>query len=1308
MASSPKSILASQFIEQTTNEVVRDCVAIVDNCASGGPLEITYHELGVLVRNMSELLKKLLCRPKRENGSSTVAILLDEGIGVPIVEMSVLFLDALKFVPLDPVLPPERISFLLGDSETTSNGVIVTTVDYLNAHKSTLLTPPPGASYTILVLATSVDGVSLNCDKSCFVSPDTVTSLSHYHAQPCLLMTDTAMVNEVISKIRPGTDTKIEENPSCDDLYIIYTSGSTGVPKGILGTSLGLGSYLQFSNVNKTINSIYFKSPMVNKKPGDRVLMCSAVSWDPSVSDIFSTLLNGGTLILEPRAKVMNNLQACIEDNDVTQLFSTPALWRLLFNGILERIDQGDGTSDGEIALSTLRCICLGGEPWGTGVFTTMDKKSLSELSKGDMDYSNIIFVPIHLTECYNVYGVTECTVVQFTSRNLMEITAESSDPKQHHDSLQQSLRWLGHLFPNSMYSIISPTQDSFNGDISLSSTTLTTGELVLSGPQVLQYHGVELDHLRNRYIATLPPETVPEGVPLTNNKLCWFRTGDKVSRGELPNTICLMGRLDRQVKINGYRVELGEVEDSIERLGTCSGCSGKLIRTFCNLFASPKSTNSMEAPNRLVASVFLQVPAPGCERCRGMLDHLIPFSEFSIILHAWCESLMPRHQVPHMFLYMTPLFPDGIPLTVSGMKVDGNRIRAESATAYKQTTDTRSTQLSDESRLQNAIFSPTENWVRSVWASVLSINVNEIDGKSHFFELGGDSQKAIIMVGKLKKSTSAHTENAELTHRKLCGLLRKPRLKEYSAFLDWVYYDGVQTTINTELSPSTGPAESAHCGGKIACARDFFDYLQFPTTEMEILYKAMAASDAFSVSAMLATGRVDPLFGGRAVVEMTGKLQENTSTMKTCISDLYQVWSGSGSGSGFRSELKKIYQNTVDLGGYPFKDGEKVAPPPPLLFAFCCGDLAIVEVILSILASVFNNTDLVKLTTKDVLSWTNNMSMTGLMLSCKYNSDLPVSFFKKIVEQHGAILRPKDTNQWCVFFHAVANCQVAIVRYLLEGAATSDRTSPLFGINFLTQFDRWGNPPLLYAVKTGSIDLCGLLIASGASQPKNRYSHINIKVPQRAHRRRNNVTKWETPLHLAVRLGQYDIVSLLLSSGCSIKENRDDDSKTALHVAALTDNFKMVSLLLSSKGGPDAVNELDVNLRTALFYSTSSAIKEALLSSGSDVLLRDRDGCTYAEYQLGGSDDKPLPTPCSTDAKAEFQTKGRFNIAVDIAADSDRSRKKKKDPTMWDRCFRCWETGHTSKVCTNEPKCKICGGNHESRDHGKASSSFE
>nr|QRW40790.1 hypothetical protein [bacterium] len=70
--------------------------------------------------------------------------------------------------------------------------------------------------------------------------------------------------------------------------YVIYTSGSTGRPKGVVSTHRGMSNLLRH----------YVNTWRV--APGDRVLQYVSFTFDASVSDIWSALAAGATLVIRP------------------------------------------------------------------------------------------------------------------------------------------------------------------------------------------------------------------------------------------------------------------------------------------------------------------------------------------------------------------------------------------------------------------------------------------------------------------------------------------------------------------------------------------------------------------------------------------------------------------------------------------------------------------------------------------------------------------------------------------------------------------------------------------------------------------------------------------------------------------------------------------------------------------------------------------------------------------------------------------------------------------------------------------------
>jgi D-alanine--poly(phosphoribitol) ligase subunit 1 len=121
------------------------------------------------------------------------------------------------------------------------------------------------------------------------------------------------------------------------------------------------------------------------------------------------------------------------------------------------------------------------------------------------------------------------------------------------------------------------------------------------------------------------------------NNKR-FYKTGDRVSLNEKGNLV-FHGRLDSQVKINGYRVELAEIENAIN---TSCGCQNKVI------------VKSKNGTNQLIA--FIE-------------------SDNVISLHELLENKIPSYMMPTKFIFVKHL-----PLTING-KLDIEQLNLLSKT---------------------------------------------------------------------------------------------------------------------------------------------------------------------------------------------------------------------------------------------------------------------------------------------------------------------------------------------------------------------------------------------------------------------------------------------------------------------------------------------------------------------------------------------------------------------------------------------------------------------------------------------------
>ena len=172
------------------------------------------------------------------------------------------------------------------------------------------------------------------------------------------------------------------------------------------------------------------------------------------------------------------------------------------------------------------------------------------------------------------------------------------------------------------------------------------------------------------------------------------YRTGD-LARFREDGNIELLGRLDHQVKVRGYRLELGEIESILAQ--------HPAVREAVVVVRKDNAGDSYLAAY-LVAS---QRPEPPSSALRELL-----------------ERVLPEYMVPAVYVWLPAL-----PLTANG-KVD--------RTALPDPEQTRS-----ERNGFVAAGTPEEQLLASIWAEVLG--VERVSIHDNFFELGGNSLSATL-----------------------------------------------------------------------------------------------------------------------------------------------------------------------------------------------------------------------------------------------------------------------------------------------------------------------------------------------------------------------------------------------------------------------------------------------------------------------------------------------------------------------------------------------------------------------------------
>nr|WP_307058298.1 amino acid adenylation domain-containing protein [Ancylobacter vacuolatus] len=279
-----------------------------------------------------------------------------------------------------------------------------------------------------------------------------------------------------------------------DEAYVIFTSGSTGRPKGVSVGHDNLRTHVAASAAENA------------DLPIGRFLLTFPLFFDGSVTGLFCTLCEGGTLVLPDatQARDVDRLLALIRDNAVTHVCLTPSLWALLLEAA------------GPQGLPGLRLAKVAAEPCPPALVAAHAARA-----------PNAVLC--------NEYGPTEATVWVCVERCRPETTGASVA--------------IGHPIPGTRLHVL----DAEGRPCPFG----TIGELVVSGPAVAR-----------AYIGAEPGVALrtPLGGTGATPAVVAYRTGDRVSLG-FDGRLFFHGRRDRQVKIAGYRVEPGEVEAALQAL---------------------------------------------------------------------------------------------------------------------------------------------------------------------------------------------------------------------------------------------------------------------------------------------------------------------------------------------------------------------------------------------------------------------------------------------------------------------------------------------------------------------------------------------------------------------------------------------------------------------------------------------------------------------------------------------------------------------------------------------------------------------
>ncbi|KAH7130941.1 polyketide synthase [Dactylonectria macrodidyma] len=221
-------------------------------------------------------------------------------------------------------------------------------------------------------------------------------------------------------------------------------------------------------------------------------------------------------------------------------------------------------------------------------------------------------------------------------------------------------------------------------------------GELYIGGASVARGYRNNAELTRTRFLNN----------PFHGGR--FYKTGD-LACFDQAGKLSVLGRIDSQVKVRGYRIEAGDVEAAIT--DHC-GVSQAVV---------------VSRDDRLIA-YCIRDTASG-----------IDTTALDTLLRPWLAERLPTYMVPALFVEL-----DAFPTTLNG-KIDSKAL-PDPVASQKGTTQS-ATEL--------------EKHTLAVWTRVLGHDSFGVD--DNFFEVGGDSMRVVRVVGELEKLLGRTVSPAKL-----------------------------------------------------------------------------------------------------------------------------------------------------------------------------------------------------------------------------------------------------------------------------------------------------------------------------------------------------------------------------------------------------------------------------------------------------------------------------------------------------------------------------------------------------------------
>jgi amino acid adenylation domain-containing protein len=378
--------------------------------------------------------------------------------------------------------------------------------------------------------------------------------------------------------------------------------------------------------------------------PADRVLQMTSLAFDPSIEQIFLALTSGATLVLAPeRTWMPTEFTQQLVEHGITVADLSPAFFELWVNSLL--------SEDELLRRSELRTLLIGGEALPVRTLENWRRKAKPGV------------------QVFNAYGPTEAVI----TATLYEVPEDTT-------SGGASVP-IGRPLPGRQAYVLDPHGHP---------TALgQPGELYLGGILARGYLGKP--DLTGRAFARWSFGD--------ESSTLLFRTGDEVLLLEDGN-LEFLRRMDRQVKLRGFRVELGDIEQTLSQHDSVTSCGVRLL-------PQPNGGKQLVA---YVSGTDIDIP----------------------LLRSFLLEHLPAYMLPALFIEL-----ESLPLDAEG-RIDETELLSQGRLAQSRP------------RKITLPRNETEKVLRDIWRELLGLD--QIDIHDNFFELGGHSLMAVRMLSAIEE----------------------------------------------------------------------------------------------------------------------------------------------------------------------------------------------------------------------------------------------------------------------------------------------------------------------------------------------------------------------------------------------------------------------------------------------------------------------------------------------------------------------------------------------------------------------------